>query len=138
MGPSVEGVLQNLTLMVDNGKTTDVSDTDTQRWGWTINHGARPNVARSGVCQTSTGQIQWIGDPAMGAASYAAAMVEAGCLRGMELDINPMWVSFALFVHPDAANRGTIVGRNLYPGMHFPPDVYRRDRGRNWLMLTSR
>ncbi|MCU1455338.1 MAG: hypothetical protein JWN46_3484 [Acidimicrobiales bacterium] len=138
MGPNVEAVLQNLHLMIDRGAPTDVSDTDRHVWGSTINNESRPDVARSGICVTATGRVRWVGHPRIGVASLAAAMVEAHCLQGMELDINPMWVSFAIYDHPDPANGAVLKGHNLYDGMHFAPETYLLGKDRNWILLTSR
>jgi hypothetical protein len=138
MGPDVVAVLQNLHLMVDQGRPTDVSDTDKHVWGSTIDRESRPDVARSGLCVTGDGQLRWVGAPVIGAASLAAVMLQARCLRGMELDINPKWVSFAIFEHPDPSRPESIVGRNLYPEMHFAPDTYIQGKDRNWVMLSLR
>ena len=39
----------------------------------------------------------------------------------MELDINPKWVSFAMYDHSDPAQPGIVTGHNLYDGMAFDP-----------------
>lgn len=138
MSPDVEAVLQNLRLMVDRGASTDVSDTDAHTWGSTFPKETVARVARSGICVTSDRRMLWIGGPAVGAATLADTMVRSGCRRGMELDINPKWVSFAVFDHPDPTNRNLVEGRNLYDGMHYPPLTYFLGKDRNWLMLTRR
>ena len=137
MGPDVEGVLQNLQLMVDRGRLTDVTDTDVHRWGSTFPRETTPLVPRSGVCVSGDGQLHWVGGLNIGAATLATTMVQAGCMRGMELDINPMFVSFAVFDHPDPGNPATIVGHNLFEGMHYQPSDYVKGRDRNWLMLST-
>ena len=134
MNDNVEAVLQNLQLMVDGGAVTDVSNSDASRWGATLGGGAA--VPRSGVCVTGDGQVRWTGGPGIGAATLADAMVQAGCVRGMELDINPQWVSFAIFDHPDPANPGSVTSRNLYNGMFYGPDSYFSGKSRNWILLT--
>lgn len=138
MSPDVDGVLQNLHLMVDAGAPTDVSDTDTHAWGSTFPKERVARVPRSGVCVTNGGEIRWVGGPALGAATLAQTMIEAGCIRGMELDINPKWVSFAIFDHPDPAHPDLLAGHNVYAAMHFPPDSYFSAKPRNWIMLTWR
>ncbi len=134
MGDNVEAVLQNLQLVVDGGGLTDVSDGDASRWGATLGGGSA--VPRSGVCVTGDGQIRWTGGPGIGAATLATTMVQAGCVRGMELDINPQWVSFATFDHPDPANPGSVNSHNLYDGMYYGPDSYFSGKPRNWILLT--
>ena len=138
MGPDVEGVLQNLHLMVDGGRPTDVSDTDTHRWGSTFPKESTPLVPRSGVCVSGDGQLHWVGGLNIGAATLATTMIEAGCQRGMELDINPRWVSFAVYDHPDPRQPGTVQGHDLFAGMHYTPDIYFSGPNRNWLMLSWR
>ncbi len=136
MGPDVEGVLQNLHLIVDGGAPTDVSDGDTSRWGPTL--GGTPYVPRAGVCVDGGGNLTWVGGPGLSSAGLARVMVAAGCTRGMELDINPQWVSFAIYDHHDPANPTNVSGRNLYGSMYYGPDSYFSPRGRNWVMLTAR
>ncbi|MCU1455334.1 MAG: hypothetical protein JWN46_3480 [Acidimicrobiales bacterium] len=138
MAPDVEGVLQNLQLMVDAGRPTDVSDADVHRWGSTFPKESTPTVPRSGVCESGDGRLHWVGRLAIGAATLATSMVQAGCMRGMELDINPRWVSFSIFDHPDPVHPATLQGRNLFDGMRASPDLYRTGPNRNWLMLSWR
>jgi len=136
MSGNVEAVLQNLHLMVDGGAVTDVSDGDASRWGATL--GGTSYVPRSGVCVTADGQIRWTGGSGIGSATLASTMVRAGCVRGMELDINPQWVSFAIFDHPDPANPPNVNSRNLYDGMYYGPDSYFSAKSRNWILLTGK
>ena len=138
MSSRVEAVLQNLHLMVDHGATTDVTDTDTHRWGSTFPKERHPNVPRSGVCVAAAGGMRWVGGLSLGAATLARAMVAAGCVRGMELDINPRWVSFSIFDHPDRAHPAVVTGHNLYAGQRFPAESYLAGKPRPWIMLTRR
>lgn len=138
MGPEVEAVLQNLRLMVDHGAPSGVSSTDTHVWGSTFPKETTALVPRSGICVTAGRRIRWVGGPGIGPATLADTMVAAGCARGMELDINPKWVSFAIYDHPDPVHPSILRGHNLYDGMRFPPDTYFAGKQRNWLMLTRR
>ncbi len=138
MSIRVEGVLQNLRLMVDRSARTDVSDSDAHRWGSTFPKETVARVPRSGVCVTADGRLRWVGSPSIGAATLADTMIQAGCIRGMELDINPKWVSFAVFDHPDPSNLNVIQDHNLYDGMRFSPETYFTGKDRNWVMLTRR
>ena len=136
MSGNVEAVLQNLHLMVDGGAVTDVSDGDASRWGATL--GGTSYVPRSGVCVTADGHIRWTGGSGVGSTTLATTMVQAGCVRGMELDINPQWVSFAIFDHRDPADPATVNSRNLYDGMYYGPDSYFSAKSRNWILLTGK
>ncbi|MDQ6697670.1 MAG: hypothetical protein M3Z46_09480 [Actinomycetota bacterium] len=138
MGPDVEGVLQNLRLLVDHGAAPSVTNTDTHIWGSTFPKETTALVPRSGVCITADRRLRWVGGPGIGPATLANTMVAAGCTRGMELDINPKWVSFAVYDHPDPAQLSIVRGHNLYDGMRFSPENYLLGKQRNWLMLTRR
>lgn len=136
MGPDVEAVLQNLHLMVDGGGPAGVSDADRSVWGPTL--GGTAYVPRSGLCVDGGGSMSWVGGPGLSSAGLANVMVAVGCARGMEFDINPQWVSFAIYDHNDPTNPGNISDRNLYDGMYYGPDSYFSNRGRSWIMLTAR
>ena len=116
MGPHVHAVLQNLVPLVDNGQTApDATYTDTHLWGSTL--GANTVVARSGIGVTGTGALIYVAGPALTARSLAEALQRAGAVRAMALDINPYWVTFNLYDHPDPANPSQITPRKLYPEM---------------------
>ncbi len=134
MDDRVEAVLQNLRLIVDGGAVNGAADGDTSTWGATL--GGTSYVPRSGVCVTADGQVRWTGGPGIGPGTLATTMVQAGCVRGMELDINPQWVSFAIFDHPDPSNPASIDPRNLYDGMYYGPGSYFDGKSRNWVLLT--
>jgi len=45
-------------------------------------------------------------------------------VRGMTLDINPEWVTFNFYTHPDPAHPTWVTGAKLYPQMQRPADRY--------------
>jgi Phosphodiester glycosidase len=114
MTPDVQAVLQNLALLVDHGQLDpSASYGDTKLWGHTL--GANTVVARSGVGVTASGALVYVAGPALTARSLAESLQRAGAVRAMTLDINPEWVTFNLFEHPDPANLAVVTGTKLYP-----------------------
>ena len=116
MTPQVTAVLQNLVLLVDNGQLSpSASYADTKLWGHTL--GANTVVARSGVGITRTGALVYVAGPALTSLSLAESLQRAGAVRAMTLDINPEWVTFNLFEHPNPADLTVMTGSKLYPTM---------------------
>ncbi|MDQ2728716.1 MAG: phosphodiester glycosidase family protein [Actinomycetota bacterium] len=116
MGPDVEAVLQNLVPLVDNGHIApDATYRDARIWGATL--GSSTVVARSGVGVTANGALVYVAGPALTAKTLAESLQRAGAVRAMTLDINPEWVTFNLFNHPNPADRSQINAVKLYPQM---------------------
>ncbi|MHB1444337.1 MAG: phosphodiester glycosidase family protein [Acidimicrobiales bacterium] len=123
MTPNVQAVLQNLVLLVDNGQISPTATyTDNQIWGATL--GASTVVARSGIGITANGAVVYVAGPALTVKTLAEALQRAGAVRAMTLDINPEWVTFNFFTHPDPANPGVIQASKLYPQMQRPATRY--------------
>jgi hypothetical protein len=123
MTPEVSAVLQNLVLMVDHGQVSAAATyNDASIWGSTL--GAATVVARSGIGVTADGALVYVAGPALTARTLAESLQRAGAVRAMTLDINPEWVTFNFFSHPDAANMSQIVPSSLYPQMQRPADRY--------------
>jgi Phosphodiester glycosidase len=123
MTPGVRAVLQNLVPIVDHGQDSpDATYNDTRIWGATL--GANTVVARSGVGITATGALVYVAGPALTARSLAESLQRAGAIRAMTLDINPEWVTFNFFTHPNGADPADIVPAKLYPQMQRPADRY--------------
>ena len=94
----VFSVLQNQNLMIDHGvAASTVSTCIIECWGATI--GGRTSVARSAIGITSSGQLVWAAGENLVPSELAGAMVRAGVLRAVELDINPDWVAGYLYEH---------------------------------------
>jgi hypothetical protein len=123
MTPHVQAVLQNLVPLVDGGRLApDATYTDTRIWGATL--GAKTVVARSGIGVTSNGALIYVAGPALTAQTLAEALQRAGAVRAMTLDINPEWVTFNLYSHPDPSNPAAISASKLYPKMQRPATRY--------------
>lgn len=115
--PDVVSVRQNLSMLVDGGANLSA----TSGWGATL--GNVLYTWRSALGVDGSGNILWAGGPGQSPYSLAQALIEAGAVRGMETDINPMWVSFSYYSSPT-------VGTDLLGGMYFGPD--------HWLYGSAR
>ena len=95
---TVFSVLQNQKLLVDRGVAAPtVGSCVISCWGGTIQ--SLTLVARSGIGITQNGQIVWAAGEQLSPAGLAAALIGAGAVRAIELDINPDWVAGYLYVH---------------------------------------
>jgi hypothetical protein len=123
MTPDVVAVLQNLVPMVDQGQVaSSATHHDTAVWGATLN--TSTVVARSGVGVTANGALVYVAGPALTARTLAESLQRAGAVRAMTLDINPEWVTFDIYSHPDPANPTIATGSKLYPQMQRSADRY--------------
>jgi hypothetical protein len=114
MGPTVEAVLQNLVLLVDNGQLAPAATYgDSHVWGNTL--GAKTVVARSGIGITKSGALVYVAGPALSVRTLAEALQRAGAVRAMTLDLNPEWVTFNLYQPAPT---------KLYPQMQRPASRY--------------
>jgi hypothetical protein len=95
---TVFSVLQNQRLLVDRGvAAATVTNCVLACWGATIQSALV--VARSGIGITQNGQIVWAAGEQLSPAGLAAALIGAGAVRAIELDINPDWVAGYLYAH---------------------------------------
>ena len=97
-GKTVFSVLQNQRLLIDHGvSAASVSNCIIACWGETI--GSQTSVARSGIGITANAQLVWAAGEQLLPAELASALIGAGAVRAIELDINPDWVAGYLYVH---------------------------------------
>jgi hypothetical protein len=99
--PGVTVARQNLWLLVNNSRPTPGS-AYTTRWGVTL--GGATYVWRSGVGIDHHGDLIYIAAPEQTSATFARLFVHAGCVRAMEMDINPAWPIFVTYGAPGAGN----------------------------------
>ena len=71
---------------------------DLAAWGMTL--GGVPAVARSAVGQDRQGDLLCAGTMRALPSDLARALLAAGAVRAMELDINPYWVQIDSTPHP--------------------------------------
>lgn len=120
MSPAVESVRQNLVLLVEDGQVNSTCEQgNSDAWGYTL--GNVSYVHRSGFGVTADGGLIYIGGPAMSVCSLGEVMRAAGVVRGMELDINPEWVTGAYYQH---SATGQIDPHKLIDGETKPADHY--------------
>jgi hypothetical protein len=94
MNSSIEGVRQNLELLVDHGKLSPDANSavKTSAWGATLGGGYW--VWRSGIGITKDGRIIFVYGQALDAQDLGELLVRAGAVEGMQMDINPEWMKF--------------------------------------------
>jgi hypothetical protein len=134
MSPDVAAVRQNLIPLVDHGVVDPTCATGgTAEWGSTVGQAAYINRSAFGV--TETGAEIYVGGPALSVCTLGEILRSAGAVRGMELDINPAWVSGAYFhptgqVHPDAFQ--------LFPGEQVGAQHYLQPSSRDFVSFDLR
>jgi hypothetical protein len=107
---SVSFARQNLPLIVDHGRPNPQLG-NSSVWGATI--GAAVLVWRSGIGVDRHGNLIYAAGNDQTAESLAGALIRAGAVRAMELDINPYWVRFITY-----SGFGALGPSNLLPDMN--------------------
>lgn len=132
MRPDVVAVRQNLHLVIDHGAAVPGLDSNpTGAWGSPKNQ--LQFTWRSGLGTDSAGDLIYVAGDNLTLQSLATAMTDAGIGRGMELDIHPRMVNFAVWNHtPDGHLRAT----NLLPTMPVAPNRYVVPDQRDFFYLT--
>jgi hypothetical protein len=120
---AVFSVLQNQRLLVDRGvAASTVTNCVITCWGGTIQDLIL--VARAGLGITQSGQLVWAAGEQLSPAGLADALIAAGAIRAIELDINPDWVAGYLYVHhPSGPTAVPVVpGQRGIAGQLLAPD----------------
>jgi hypothetical protein len=97
---------QNLDLLVDGGRPTSGVG-NPAAWGGSV---AGAATMRAAVGVDANGALLWAGGR-LTPADIANALIAAGAVRAMELDINPDWVHFNSY---DVAPDGSASGNGLF------------------------
>jgi phosphodiester glycosidase len=135
MTSQVAGVRQNLRLIVNHGAVPDSVDANVQAsWGATLGGGYY--VWRSGVGVTSDGRLIFVYGPALDVRTLADLLKRAGCVRAMQLDINPDWMSFMYYLPKHHPADPTPV--NLLPDQIQSPDRYYAISNRDFTAVFAR
>jgi hypothetical protein len=121
---------QNLPLIVDRGRVNPAIG-DAALWGATIGNAIL--VWRSGVGIDRHGNLIYAAGNDQTAASLAGALIRAGAVRAMELDINPYWVSFISY-----GAFGALDPSNLLPDMQRPATRYLTPDDRDFFAVYLR
>jgi hypothetical protein len=133
MGPEVASVRQNLVMLVDDGKVNPSCSSGSSVWGATLGNAAF--IDRSAFGVTASGAEVYVGGPALSVCTLGMILRDAGVVRGMELDINPDWVSGVYF---HAQPGGQPQGFRLYPTQKVPPEHYLSPSSRDWFGWYAR
>jgi hypothetical protein len=120
--PDVVSVRQNLGLLVDGGRPVPAAGSP-GAWGGSV---AGVATARSGVGVDANGALV-VAEARVSPQGLADALVAAGAVRAMQMDINPDWVTFVLYdQNPDGSIRGgRVMGTGGPGGIYLSP--YARD-----------
>jgi hypothetical protein len=135
MNSSIEGVRQNLKLLVDHGKVAaDANSNVMSNWGATLGGGYY--VWRSGIGTTKDGRIVYVYGPALNAQDLGELLQRAGAVEGMQMDINPAWMKFDYYQAKGQPDDPTPVP--LLPTQQPSPYSYYTPSTRDFTAVYSR
>jgi Phosphodiester glycosidase len=134
MTPDVVGVRQNLHLIVTGGQVPPSVDNNVEtNWGATLGGGYY--VWRSGIGMTRDGRVIFVYGPALNVRELAELMQHAGVVTGMELDINPDWMSYMYYQDNQSANPRPV---NMLPDQTQPANRYYSPASRDFTAVYAR
>ena len=137
MTSSVVAVRQNLTLLVDHGRSVPgLLASDVHTWGLSLH--LKPSTWRSGLGVTADGALVYVAGP-MTIVDLAQILVHAGAERAMVLDMNPLWPVFATFrpALPHAPARPSN-GVDLLPTMiQTPARFFEPNYARDFVTMST-
>ena len=156
MSPNIEAVRQNLDLIVDNGggfpfpggnpspkdkaapgePADGLDNNQNGAWGDTL--GNKVLVWRSAVGVTADGALVYGYGGGLGARSLADLMLRAGCVRAMELDINPAWTTFNFYNAGTPGNPSSVKGTKLLPDSEKSGNRYLSNDARDFVAIYAR
>jgi hypothetical protein len=135
MNSSIEGVRQNLKLLVDQGKISPNLNQDIEsNFGATLGGGYY--VWRSGLGITKDGRIVYVYGPALDVQDLAELLQRAGAVEGMQMDINPAWMKFDYYQAKGAPGDPTPVP--LLPTQQPSPYSYYTPSTRDFTAIYAR
>jgi len=121
---------QNLPLIVENGKPAPNIE-NTGEWGATVGNAVL--VWRSSVGVDAHGNLIYAAGENQTVGSLAKALIQAGAVRAMELDINSYWTSFITY-----GATGAEEPKNLLAGMDRPATRYLETDDRDFFTVNLR
>ncbi len=135
MNANVLGVRQNLKPIVDHGAVPTAVDQNVEgQWGATLGGGYY--VWRSGIGITRDGRVVWVYGPALSVRTLANLLQRAGAVEGMQMDINPAWMSYMYYKpSPSAANPTPV---NLLPNQPESANRYYSINSRDFTAVFAR
>jgi hypothetical protein len=135
MNSNVQAVRQNLALVVDGGKPVNGLSTNSHgQWG---SPGSQHQYTwRSGIGIDATGALVYVAANNMDLSTLAAAMADAGIVRGMQLDIHSGMASFSWW--KPVTSGGALLPTKLLPTMPREANRYINPDQRDFIYLTLR
>ena len=133
-GRSVASVRQNLSPLIDHGRAASTLDC-LSCWGATL--GGVSDPARSALGIQAGGHLVWAGAEHATVSDIADALLSAGVVRAVELDINPEWVSGYLYPHRGGAGSPVPVVP-VVPGQQGIPGQYLAPWSRDFFTIEAR
>lgn len=127
-GEQVASVRQNLVPLVSGGQPSP-QIASIGAWGATLGGGSV--VARSSLGEDGAGNLLYAASVNALPSDLANALIGAGVVVGMELDINPEWVQLAW-----AANPGGALAAGV-PGQSRPADQYQVGWTRDFITVLA-
>jgi len=124
----VVALRQNLGMLVDGGAPTPAAASP-GNWGASVSGVA---TMRGGVGVDANGALVWAGGR-LSPQDLANALVAAGAVRGMQLDINPDWVNFNSY---DVGADGVAHGNGIFGATGA--DRYLHPDGRDFIAVFVR
>jgi len=117
--PEVVSYRQNLEPLVEDGK---VAPSGRTLWGFQL-PGTSFLTHRSGLCLTGAGHLVYAWGGEVSAITLGSAMVQAGCVYGIHLDMNPHHTAFAFTDIRDPGKRD-FDAKILTPEMETLPERF--------------
>ncbi len=111
---------QNLILIVDKGKSQIQKGLDQGVW-WGADYGNAVYVPRSAACVMGDGRLAYVLVGKVNATQLAQSLINIGCVKAMQLDINGTWPVFFTF-GPD--DNGNLTGHFVDKRMGGSPNRY--------------
>jgi hypothetical protein len=121
---------QNLPLIVEEGRPSPNIANDAE-WGATVGNAVL--VWRSAIGVDRHGNLIYAAGEDQTVASIARALIRAGAIRAMELDINSYWISFITYGAP-----GAEAPSKLLEGIERPATRYLQPDDRDFFAVYSR
>ena len=128
MAPNVVSVRQNLAMLVDGGQVSPSCSSGGSVWGATL--GNKAYIDRSAFGVTATGAEVFVTGPALSVCTLGAMLQDAGVVRGMELDINPAWMTGTYWQTRSAPQPPQAF--HLYPNQQPSATHYLSPSSRDW------
>ena len=130
--PHIVAVRQNLPLIVDHGSiAAGVHSNADSRWGSAKNQ--LQYTERSALGTTANGDLVYVAASRVDLSTLAQALVDAGAVTGMELDIHTGLTEFNSWT---VDHTGTLTPTTILPGVQNRPDRYLAPDQRDFFYLT--